>query len=178
VRPLRELVVLDTGSPRVATLIAQLHDELPAVRVRRDPEAASALAGAEIVCCATPATSPLFDTDALPERVHVNAIGSYRPTMRELPDSLLADSTVVVDDVDAVLDESGEIVHALRAGVLAVSDLVPLGAALSEPPPPSPRTVFKSVGLAMQDWVVARLLADRLLPDRTGTEEAACRSTG
>jgi ornithine cyclodeaminase len=169
VRPLRELVVLDTGSPRVATLIAQLQHDLPDVRVHRDPDARSALAGADIVCCATPATSPLFDIDALRERVHVNAIGSYRPVMRELPDSLLAASTVVVDDADAVLEESGEILHALRAGVLAVSDLVPLGAALSDPPPPSPRTVFKSVGLAMQDWVVARLLADRLLPDRTET---------
>jgi ornithine cyclodeaminase len=164
VRPLREVVVVDTGSSRVTALLAALRAELPDARVRLEADVASAIAGADIVCCATPATSPLFDAIDLPDRVHVNAIGSYRPTMRELPDSLLAASTVVVDDLDAVLEESGEIQHALQAGVLAASDLVPLATAIAEPPPQSPRTVFKSVGLAMQDWVVARLLADRVLP--------------
>ncbi|MDQ0945887.1 hypothetical protein [Streptomyces sp. V1I1] len=42
------------------------------------------------MCCATPATSPLFPESAQPAQVHVNAIGAFRPTMRELPDELLA----------------------------------------------------------------------------------------
>ena len=163
VRPLRELVVVDTGSPRVPALVAAVRRELPSIAVRRAPDGPSAIAQADVVCCATPSSRPLFESEALPERVHVNAIGSYRPTMRELPDDLLAESTVVVDDIDAVLEESGEILHALHAGVLGRTDLLPLADALTDPPRGAPRTVFKSVGLAMQDWAVARLLADRLL---------------
>ena len=59
--------------------------------------------------CATAAREPLFSVDALPQQVHVNGIGSFRPTMRELPDELLANGLVIIDDRDAVLEESGEI---------------------------------------------------------------------
>ena len=96
---------------------------------------------------------------------HVNAIGAFRPTMRELPDELLANSTVVIDELEAILEESGEIIHALQAGAITQDDLTELGAALSAPQAPGgKRTVFKTVGVAMQDWAIARLLADKFLP--------------
>ena len=126
----------------------------------------AALAAADVVCCATTAGEPLFTVDALPARVHVNAIGSFRPTMRELPDELLAGGLVVIDDRAAVLEESGEILHALAAGAIAADDLVELGVALTEGVDRTPRTSFKSVGVAVQDWAVARLLADRFLDQR------------
>jgi len=97
---------------------------------------------------------------ALPENVHVNAIGSFRPSMRELPADLLATaSIVVVDQVEAALEESGEIIHAVREGLLDQGSLVELGAALPSPPKATGRTVFKSVGVAAQDWAIARSLA-------------------
>jgi ornithine cyclodeaminase/alanine dehydrogenase-like protein (mu-crystallin family) len=53
----------------------------------------------------TSSSAPLFELSALPERVHVNAIGAFRPAMRELPRDLLADaSIVVVDQLEAALD--------------------------------------------------------------------------
>jgi ornithine cyclodeaminase len=97
--------------------------------------------------------------DALPERVHVNAIGSYLPSMRELPAELLATAgCVVVDQVEAVLEEAGEVIHAVETGLVDRASLVELGDALRTPPEVTGRTVFKSVGLAVQDWAVARLL--------------------
>lgn len=93
----------------------------------------SALERADVVTCATPSIEPLFRAEALPPRVHVNAVGSYRLTMRELPDSLLA-SAAVVDQLEAVLEESGEIHHALGAKVLAVTSLVELSEALTSRP--------------------------------------------
>ncbi|MFI6644373.1 ornithine cyclodeaminase family protein [Streptomyces sp. NPDC050504] len=165
VRPLRELTVVTTAPPRAEALAEHLAPELPGVRIRTTTDAGSAVGDAEIVCCATNATSPLFPERALPARVHVNAIGAFRPTMRELPDELLADSAVVIDEREAILEESGEILHALGTGAITESDLTELGSALTAPNPPrAERTVFKTVGIAMQDWAVTRLLAEKFLP--------------
>jgi ornithine cyclodeaminase len=85
--------------------------------------------------------------------------------MRELPDGLLAGSTVIIDELDAVLQESGEIIHALQAGAITRDALTELGTALTATSADyGKRTVFKTVGVAMQDWAVARLLADKFLP--------------
>lgn len=125
------------------------------VRLSTDPSAA--VANADVVCCATPSTEPLFDADALPETVHVNAIGAYRLNMRELPDALLPSALLVVDQREAALKESGEIHHAMAAGVLAPDDLVELGEVLKGVQRPA-RTVFKSVGLGAQDWAIGQAL--------------------
>ncbi|MEY9849988.1 ornithine cyclodeaminase family protein [Streptacidiphilus sp. MAP5-3] len=164
VRPLRQLTVVDSDPQRTRSLIQTLEPELAGVELFTATDAESAVRTAEIVCCATNATSPLFPEPALPALVHVNAIGAYRPTMRELPDELLADSTVVVDDLAAILEESGEIIHALEAGALTTDALTPLGTALTAPAADyGKRTVFKTVGVAMQDWAIAHLLAKKFL---------------
>jgi ornithine cyclodeaminase len=164
VRPLRELTIVNRDPGRAQALTDALAPELGGALIRTVRDIDAGVADAEIVCCATPATSPLFAAAALPARVHVNAIGAFRPSMRELPDELLADAAVVIDERDAILEESGEILHALDAGALKQTDLTELGAALTAPVPPrAARTVFKSVGVAMQDWAIARLLADKFL---------------
>ena len=165
VRPLRQLTVVDTDPRRAGSLVEMLEPELVGVEIFTSADAESAVRTAEIVCCATNATSPLFPASALPAQVHVNAIGAYRPTMRELPDELLADSTVVIDDLASILEESGEIIHALGAGALTEDDLTELGSALTAPTAGyGKRTVFKTVGIAVQDWAIARLLAEKFLP--------------
>ncbi len=165
VRPLRRLTVVDTDERRAQALVDTLEPELAGVELRAATDPESAVREAEVVCCATNATSPLFPESALPAHVHVNAIGAYRPTMRELPDELLATSTVVIDELDAILAESGEIIHALKAGAITQDALTELGTALIAPSTEyGKRTVFKTVGVAMQDWAIAHLLADKLLP--------------
>jgi ornithine cyclodeaminase len=160
VRPLKKLVVFNRNAKKAEALLEGLKDELPdtVMDVANDPD--EAVESADVVCCATASTVPLFRCDSLKERVHVNAIGSYRPVMRELPEELLATAgVVVVDQVEAALSEAGEIIRAVRSGVLRLESLVELGAALGNPPLKEGRTVFKSVGVAVQDWAVARLLA-------------------
>ncbi|PAK24649.1 ornithine cyclodeaminase [Streptomyces sp. alain-838] len=164
VRPLSRLTVVDTSTERAQALVETLQAELDGTEIRTAADATAAVRDAQIVCCATTATSPLFPESALPAQVHVNAIGAFRPTMRELPDELLANSNVVIDELDAILEESGEIIHALEAGAITKDDLTELGTALTAPPADfGKRTVFKSVGVAMQDWAIARLLADKFL---------------
>lgn len=168
VRPLRHLTIVGTTAERAEALAGALRAELDGTEIRTATDPASAVRDAHIVCCATTATTPLFPASALPAQVHINAIGSFRPTMRELPDELLADSTVIIDELDAILEESGEIIHALRTGAIARNDLTELGTALTSASASASagrgaRTVFKSVGVAMQDWAIASLLADKFL---------------
>ncbi|NBH01711.1 ornithine cyclodeaminase family protein [Amycolatopsis sp. SID8362] len=163
VRPVRHLAVFGRDRSRAAAFTARLGAEFPEVTTRVAASAEDAVSDAEIVCCATSSSTPLFAADALPERVHVNAIGSYLPSMRELPAELLATAgCVVVDQVEAALEEAGEVIHAVETGLLRREELLELGHALREPPVVRGRTVFKSVGLAVQDWAVARLLGDAL----------------
>jgi ornithine cyclodeaminase len=164
-RPLDSVTIVDHHEGRAAGLAELLAAELPQVEFGVAAEAEQAVAGADIVCCATPATTPLFRAGALKPAAHVNAIGAYRPTMRELPDELLAEAAVVIDERAAIMEESGEIRHAIAAGLITTADMTELGTALTAGfPRHTARTVFKTVGIASQDWAVASLLAARCLP--------------
>ena len=94
--------------------------------------------------------------------MHVNAIGSYQHSMRELPDELLATATVVVDQREAALAEAGEIEPRDRSrGPAARTSSSSCPRPSSSDQFSSDRTVFKSVGVAIQDWALADLLARR-----------------
>ncbi|GAB3983619.1 hypothetical protein GCM10029978_090920 [Actinoallomurus acanthiterrae] len=166
VRPLTGLEIVGTTRDRAEALADVIRAELPVTDIVAGTDADKAVRDVDIVCCATTSTTPLFSLDSLADRAHVNAIGSFRPTMRELPDELLADATVVIDEREAVLEEAGEVIHALRQGAITEGHLIELGTALTDGVPPrAGRTVFKTVGVAMQDWAIAHLLAQRYLPN-------------
>lgn len=159
VRPIKK-VTLVSRRPDTAAAFADRHrDELRGLEVICSADPDEAVTTADVVCCATPASEPLFQSASLPDRVHVNAVGAYRLTMRELPDELLGSALVVVDQRVAALEESGEIDHAIRSGVLAKHDMVELSEVLAGKFIVSERTVFKSVGLGIQDWAIAHALA-------------------
>ncbi|GAB2633155.1 ornithine cyclodeaminase family protein [Kribbella swartbergensis] len=158
VRRIAAVTVTGRSADRAAALSTALAGEFPDVKFTPSTSVEDAIADTDIVCCATSSSTPLFDAGALPDRVHVNAIGAFRPTMRELPRDLLTTaSTVMVDQREAALEESGEIIDAVESGGL--TDLLELGPALSQPLDPAGRTVFKSVGIAAQDWAIAAALA-------------------
>ncbi|UMP04789.1 ornithine cyclodeaminase family protein [Amycolatopsis sp. EV170708-02-1] len=166
VRPLTELRIVSRGLERAEALGKSLGAELDLTAVVLT-DADEAVRDVDIVCCATTSTKPLFSLESLAGHAHVNAVGAFRPTMRELPDELLAAATVVIDEREAILEESGEIIHALAAGTITEDDLTELGTALAEGVTKRRgRTVFKSVGVAIQDWAIAGLLA-RICFDRT-----------
>jgi ornithine cyclodeaminase len=111
-----------------------------------------AVAAADIVCTATPATSPIFAAEALRPGTHVNAIGAFTPDMAELPAAALRSAFVVVDDRDAAAAEAGDL---LQAGVEPDATLGDLLEDRATPPGPGSTTIFKSVGIASQDVAAA-----------------------
>ena len=118
----------------------------------------AAVDGADIVCLATPATEPLLRARHVGPGMHVNAVGSFRADMCEFEPAILSGALVVVDQREAALAEAGEVMAAVRAGMVSADGLVELGDVVDAPPSLDRDrvTVFKSVGLAVQDVVAAR----------------------
>ena len=121
-------------------------------------DAASAAAQGDVIVTCTRASEPLFD-GAL-----VAAVGSSKPAARELDDALLARAAaIVVEWLPAARAEAGELVRA-APGVIAPERLIELGSLLAAPRPHDPQaiTVYKSVGIGLEDVALARLVHQSL----------------
>jgi ornithine cyclodeaminase len=123
-----------------------------------------ALRGAQLVCTCTPAKAPLFEAPALADEVHVIAMGGFRPDMCELPAGAFSDAFVCVDHLQAAKAEAGDLLAAARVGMLDWSAVRELGDVLerSRTVRPAQRTVFKSLGIAIQDHALACLALGKL----------------
>jgi ornithine cyclodeaminase/alanine dehydrogenase-like protein (mu-crystallin family) len=115
------------------------------------------VARADLVACCTTARTPLFDGSLLPATATVVAVGSHEPDAREVDDTSVRRCTVVVESASAALREAGDVVLAVLAGALDPGTLVglaDLAQGKAQLPSGQPR-LFKSVGTAWQDLVVA-----------------------
>jgi ornithine cyclodeaminase/alanine dehydrogenase-like protein (mu-crystallin family) len=94
----------------------------------------------------------------------VNAVGSYRPGTRELDTEAVHRARVVVETREVALAEAGELLIPIREGVIDAGDIVAdlaetvRGAGVRRSP--DEVTLFKSVGMAFEDLVVARAVVD------------------
>ena len=111
--------------------------------------------GADVIVTATNSLEPFLKGEWLKHGAHVNAVGSPRPTWRELDDDLMH-NLLVVDSREAVLKESGDVILS-QAPIFAEAGEVFSGFKVVDR---STTTVFKSVGIAVEDIVTARLIYD------------------
>jgi ornithine cyclodeaminase len=129
--------------------------------------AEAAVTGADVVCCATTASEPVFNADWIAPGAHVNGVGAFRLDMIEIPPALFGRATLVaVDSREAALAEAGDLVAALREGLLPPDGYVELGSVApswAAGRDPEAITIFKSVGLAIQDMAASELIASALL---------------
>lgn len=129
----------------------------PPYAVRVAESAADAAREADIVCCATSSSEPVLLSADVAAGAHVNAVGSFMPGMREFDPALLSRARVVVDQREAAMAEAGEIIVAINGGLVRRDALVELGAIVNGAArgreSADEITVFKSVGLAVQDLV-------------------------
>ena len=129
--------------------------------------AEAAVRGADVICCATTSAEPVFEADWVAPGAHVNGIGAYRLGMVELPPEIFARAALVaVDARAAAMAEAGDVVAAIERGLLPADGLVEIGSVGADWAASRVRdaiTVFKSVGLAIQDVAAAELITGRLL---------------
>lgn len=122
---------------------------------------AEAVQPADIVYTATTSTTPTFNGADLRPGTHVIGVGSYTPEMQEVDFFTVQNSMVVVDSRSSAGAEAGELIQAAQAGVTRPEHWVELGEIIAGLKPgrvsDTQITFFKSVGLAAQDVISARL---------------------
>jgi ornithine cyclodeaminase/alanine dehydrogenase-like protein (mu-crystallin family) len=166
-RSIREVRVHSRRPDHMEAFAERMREELGVgVSVVVAASAREALKGADVVCCATTSTEPIFRAEWVDPGTHVNAVGSFRLDMMELPPELFGRASLVaVDSREAALEEAGELVAAIRGGLLANDGFVEIGEIAREwaaSRDPSAITIFKSVGLAIQDVAAAELVMGNL----------------
>jgi ornithine cyclodeaminase len=119
-------------------------------------------AGADIVACATLATTPLVRGAEVRPGTHVDLVGAFRPEMREGDGALLARATLVVDTRAGAMAEAGDVLRAIAEGAIGEGHIAADLATLCRGAHPGRRgadevTVFKSVGWAGEDLAAAAL---------------------
>lgn len=131
-----------------------------------------AIRDADIICTATSSSEPLVHLSEIQSHAHINAIGSHSRTMQEIGQDVLGHSTVVVDQLEAVLSESGEIIRAVEQNTLKKENILEIGQWLlsKELDYKNHSTVFKSVGLAIQDLSVAQVVYRNALKNNLGID--------
>lgn len=122
----------------------------------RVTDAESAVRGADVIVTATSSREPVLRGEWLKRGAHVNAVGACLPSWRELDDAVFAGSTLIVDSRAAALKESGDVILS-GAQIFAEAGELFSG---KKSVPPEATTVFKSLGLAVEDIATARLVYD------------------
>lgn len=163
VRPIEEAVVVSRTPARAAALV----ERAAAMGLRASVGSPDAVAEADIVCTCTTSPTPVFDGSRLAEGAHVNAVGAYTPETREVDDETVRRAAVVVETREAAMEEAGDLLLPLKAGVISeediVADLAEVVGGARVRTGPGDVTLFKSVGVAFEDLVVARAAVDRLV---------------
>jgi len=173
VREIREAYIFDIDHASTERLANHFREKFNCnITVADD---LSVLSRADIICTATPAGKPLFTTDSLKPGVHINAVGSYNPLMQELPEDLFSKALLYVDHEESCFSESGDIINPIRSGMLNMGNYRgEIGSLLACQTigrnTPGDITLFKSVGIAVQDHAIAEYAYAKAVELNTGTD--------
>ena len=158
-RLVRSFSEVRVWSPRNALAFAERHG------VKATATAAEAVRGADVVVAATSAQTPVLHGSWLSPGTHVNAVGATRPDWRELDDDLVTQARVFVDLREAATRESGDVMASSKP-VTEIGEVV----AGRDPGRRSAQeiTLFKSVGVAVEDVAAAALVYNAMRDDHHG----------
>jgi alanine dehydrogenase len=176
VRDIERVLIYDPHFAKAKILADEMAGRGPipeAIIVAAD--STEAVKQADIVCTATTSLTPVFEDTAVRPGTHISAVGSYTPDMQEVPAETISRARVVVDSRTACLEEAGDLIQPLRAGLFRPSHIyaelgeIVLGRKAGRVSPVQ-ITYFKSVGLAVQDAVAAQTALDNARRMNLGQE--------
>ena len=174
VRPVEEAWVYDVAPQRAAAYAEEMGQllSLP-VSVAETP--AQAVRQADVICAATTSSSPVFDDADVRPGTHINAIGAYTPQMQEIPSETVLRARVVIDHRESSLAEAGDLLIPLQQGLITEDHIyAELGEITAGHKPgrtsPDEITLFKSVGVAVQDVAAASAVLEAARRLGLGTE--------
>lgn len=174
VRPIREAWVYDVDRTRAEAYAAEMAARLSLpVYVAGTP--AEAVRRADVLCTATTSSVPVFDDADVRPGTHINAVGAYTPQMREVPTETVLRAKVVIDHRTASLAEAGDLLIPIREGRMTEAHIwAELGEIVAGRKAgrtsPEEVTLFKSVGVAVQDVAAAAAVLEAARRENLGME--------
>jgi len=172
----RELSLIKLYSPSgksALSIEAELEQQCGVpIEVVNSPQ--HAVQDSDLVVTVTTAKEPIVKSEWIKPGAHINAVGSHRPDLREIDGAMLKLAKVVVDSREAIMAECGDILLALKENSISESDIHgEIGEVLvgSKTGRSNAReiTLYKSVGVAIQDVATAQLVYRKALEQNVGT---------
>jgi ornithine cyclodeaminase/alanine dehydrogenase-like protein (mu-crystallin family) len=161
VRKFKRFMVCGSGRSDLKAFCAKMKQEYGLYIEAADAQ--SVARESDVICTCTTAREPLFDGNSLRPGTHLNLVGAFQPSTREVDDATVKRARVVVDTYDGAMEEAGDLLVPIKNGSVERSHIVAdLYEIASGKRPgrtnPDQITLFKSVGCALEDLVTARLI--------------------
>ncbi len=174
VRSIERVLIWSPSRVNAIYVKEELEGEL-GIEIHPQESAEAVVREADILTTVTDAAEPVLEAEWLKPGVHINAVGSHRPEAREMGSDTVKRATVVVDSLDAINNECGDILLAIEEGAITADHVRgEIGEVLSGAKPgrtgDAEITLYKSVGIAAQDVAAASLVYRRALEQGVGTE--------
>jgi ornithine cyclodeaminase/alanine dehydrogenase-like protein (mu-crystallin family) len=172
VRPVRRVRAWSPHRERLDAFVNESADA--GVTVEATADAQAAVEGADIICTVTASSTPVVEGSWLADGAHLNAVGSSQAANRELDNEAVRRSRLFVDRRESARNEAGDYLIPLREGAIdedhIVAEIGEVAAGLAEGRrSPNEITLFKSLGLAIEDLAAARWIQQRALETGAGT---------
>jgi alanine dehydrogenase len=173
VRPLTEVRVYDIDTPKAEKFAREVELDFQ-VSARAVPSARDAVAGCDLVVTSTASKSPVIEGAWLEPGTHVSGVGSNSPAKRELDGSVFSRSRTFVDFREQALQEAGDLQQALQSGAIRAEQIeAELGEIVAGLKPGRQNdqeiTLFKSVGMAVEDIATATFAYQQAISAGVGT---------
>ena len=162
VRTIESVTAFDLN-PAAAQRYAAEMSELCGIPVTPVESAEACVRDADIVCTLTPSKAPFLEKSWIRPGTHINAVGTFSPTTREVTSALVAASRLYSDYTPAMVKECGEYLIPLQEGLIGPDHVVgSVGEVLLGKAPGRSSdeeiTLFDALGLAVEDVICARYL--------------------
>lgn len=173
VRPIRRARVAASNPAHARAFAAEMSAQYP-FPIEASDSAEGAVRNADIIVTATGSAVPVLRREWLSHGTHINAVGACLPHAREIDSASMAASRLYVDRRESVLHESGDYLIALKEGAIGPDHIraelgeILTGAAQGRASG-SEITLFKSLGLAVEDLAAAQYVYRRLKEDGSGS---------
>lgn len=178
VRDIKEILLINPTKEKAHRFKEKLYDfgVDPKVKIEVLDHVSEAVSRAQVICCATRSHDPVFDGNDVEPGTHVNGVGSYLPHMREVDFTFIKRAAkIVVDDMEGVKEEAGEIIHAANEPNWSYENihgelLELVTEKIAKRETNDEITFFKSVGAAYYDLAVANGVYKKALATNAGTK--------
>ncbi len=176
-RPLEEVRIYSRNTEKCEKFAKEMEEELASYGAKILPASSSdeCIEDADLIITVTTSSEPVFDGTKVKPGATISAVGNYQPHKHELDPAILPRaSKIICDFKDAVLSESGDLLIPMADGIISEADIQgSLGDVVNGAIPGRENDeeiiVYKTVGVAAQDLVAAKIIYDKALTSGIGT---------